>query len=475
MAETYTKPFESVQDAVILFEQRIDQTKNSIGSNKEEKEGEYLKDFTNCWLQLEAKEDDKGLAVFDFDGSQMSPEELLTWLKMYKSETDKYKEKFRRAQELFFEFEKGDESRIDALKQPEMMKRTIIEEKETELDLSMRTPEIKEVIFSSQRLPIDTDFFWSKKQLEFLTSQFDKMEDLEKELLKNVIIAEYLHIELKQSKDAQAVSSKSASRATEELDFVKSEAEMLKLICSARGNCIIELEEEGKRMKEELKISSEKMNGIDSQIEMFVNEIHRMQEEIFKSNNRELELQEKVTSLTSELRNSAETNAASNKALDFTGILISMEEYDFLLQKSEMADSIKSIPNEEHEISKLQRELEDKNAEISELTYRFEEALKRAEMAERAKSAVEEQLRVWREQKQLRRAVSEALKEYAAKNPEASRQHKKPWLHKRAFSIKPETHSIPSIPKRTVSMHDGRQSSSAPLGKFLKIKLRSSS
>lgn len=406
MAEIYTKPFDSVQDAITLFEGRIEK-KNNTSSNKDEKEGEYSKDFTNCRLLLEAKEQEKELALFEFDASRESPEELVNWIKLYKAETDKYKEKFRKAQELFFEFEKGDHSfRSSSNLRPQF---PAADEYRSDSQMQGETMNSISIVgemrqdLSSQLPPIVAESLQSQKP-------FDITEDLENEFLKELIVSEYLHFELKQSKEAQAISSKCALSIVKELNLIKSEAEKMKLMSSDRANYIDVIEKENKRMTEELEISAEKMSGMNSQNKALVSKIQRMQEEMSISSKREKELEAKL--------------------------------HELLIEKSEMADS-------------LIAELEDKNAEISELSRKLEEVSWRAEMAGKAKFAIEGQLRMWREQKRLRRAASEALKEYAAKNPEATRPHKKP---QKLTVSKPEPHCVASaLTKRSVSLHDERQ------------------
>ncbi|KAK8933437.1 hypothetical protein KSP39_PZI015254 [Platanthera zijinensis] len=434
MAEIYRKPFDSVQDAIILFEERIDKSKNNTNntsSNKDEKEGEYSKDFTNFRLQLEAKEREKELAFSEFAASHENPDEMVNWIKLYKAETSKYKEKFRKVQELFFEFEKGGYSfqSLSNLKQ----QFSAADEYTSDAQIQGETTNTVSIVNKRRQDPVPP------MEAKSLQSQkpFDIMEDLESQFLKEVIVSEYLHMELKQSKEAHVISSKSALSIVNELDLVKSEAEKMKLINSDRAIYIDVIEEERKRMTEELKFSAKKMSGMNSQNEVLVNKIQRMQEEMSRSSERELEM---------------ETNV-----------------HKFLIEKSEMASVLKS---EGYKVDRLSAELEDKNAEISELKHRLEEASRRAEMAEKAKFAVEDQLRMWREQKRLRRAASEALKEYVAKNPEATRQHKKPL--NRTFS-KPELHCVPSaLPTRSVSVRDGRQSEYVPLAKFLRIKFKPS-
>ncbi|KAI0516603.1 hypothetical protein KFK09_009280 [Dendrobium nobile] len=540
MAEMYTKTFESVQAAITLFEQKIDPKICSTSSSKEER-GEFFKDLTDDNLLLH----EKSLAFFEFDASSKNPEELLALLKLYKAERDNYKEKFRKSQALFLEYEKGnhffhsysnleaDESRTATQRKAEMMKTELNLEEGNSQKLWMHNSEIKKVFLLSQVSNIDAkkdspafctpnaENFLSHIQLEVLRRHLDEMEDMENELLKQIIISEYLHMELKQSKEAQTIFSKAVLSATNELDLVKSENERMKQVNSENEYYILQIEEEGERMKEELDISAVKIKAINSQIEMLVGEIQRMQQEMSKSKNKDLEFQSNAAILTSELHNSsaakdsearsmssqarlnqaiqnlaAEAEEANtevrrlaeyskvdteneegryNKKSAFndadagsngfcTGITISMEEYEFLIQKSEMEDNRKCEPTDDSELNKLKIELEDKNGEISELRCKLEETERRAELAEKAKVAVESQLRNWREQRQLRRAASDAVKEYCATKNEANKQHEKPLLSKLAC-INPESH-----PRRSVSRHDGRKSRYVPLGKLLKIK-----
>ncbi|KAK9278658.1 hypothetical protein L1049_028231 [Liquidambar formosana] len=102
-------------------------------------------------------------------------------------------------------------------------------------------------------------------------------------------------------------------------------------------------------------------------------------------------------------------------------ITISMKEYESLIRKAEKADQVPISPigdssqlttsESKSELEILKRELELAMVKIGEFRTRTEQALSRAELAERAKAAVEDQLRKWREQQQKRRAAWEALRE----------------------------------------------------------------
>ncbi|KAI3825634.1 hypothetical protein L1987_07153 [Smallanthus sonchifolius] len=84
-------------------------------------------------------------------------------------------------------------------------------------------------------------------------------------------------------------------------------------------------------------------------------------------------------------------------------ITISLEEYEILVKKSEEA----KVDPEENE--NLTKDIESAMMRVSEFRARAEHATTRAEMAEQAKAALEEQIKERKEQKQRRRAALAAL------------------------------------------------------------------
>ena len=68
-----------------------------------------------------------------------------------------------------------------------------------------------------------------------------------------------------------------------------------------------------------------------------------------------------------------------------------------------------STPENKHELETLKKELEIATAKIGEFKNRAEQVVSRAELAEKAKVAIEEQLRKWIEQKQRRNLLRETL------------------------------------------------------------------
>ncbi|XVF09012.1 hypothetical protein REPUB_Repub07fG0053700 [Reevesia pubescens] len=106
-------------------------------------------------------------------------------------------------------------------------------------------------------------------------------------------------------------------------------------------------------------------------------------------------------------------------------ITISIEEYNSLFKKAEKADQVlnsvaedsKQLATEsenKNEAELLKKELEAAMVKIGLFRNRAEQAATRAESAEKAKATLEDQLMMWQEQKQRRKAALAALREESA-------------------------------------------------------------
>ena len=120
-----------------------------------------------------------------------------------------------------------------------------------------------------------------------------------------------------------------------------------------------------------------------------------------------------------ELSQTDESDEAA-KARKDDHITISLIEYESLISKAKKADQSPVLLSENpsklptsnnRDETEVLKELEFATGRIAELRTRAEQAVCRAEMAEKAKAALEEQLRQWREQRQKRRAALAALHE----------------------------------------------------------------
>ncbi|CAL9031360.1 unnamed protein product [Prunus brigantina] len=120
-----------------------------------------------------------------------------------------------------------------------------------------------------------------------------------------------------------------------------------------------------------------------------------------------------------ELNAEAEERTDENEAQ----ITISLKEYESLIKKAEQADQIPlpleegcsqlslSTMEEESELECLKKELEAAMEKVAQFRNRAEQAATRADLAEKAKAGLEDQIRIWRQVKQKRRAALAALTE----------------------------------------------------------------
>ncbi|KAH0975759.1 hypothetical protein GBA52_017658 [Prunus armeniaca] len=126
-----------------------------------------------------------------------------------------------------------------------------------------------------------------------------------------------------------------------------------------------------------------------------------------------------VVSRIDELNTEAEERTDKNEAQ----VTISLKEYESLIKKAEQADQIPlpleegfsqlslSTMEEESELECLKKELEAAMEKVAQFRNRAEQAATRADLAEKAKAGLENQIRIWRQVKQKRRAALAALTE----------------------------------------------------------------
>lgn len=139
----------------------------------------------------------------------------------------------------------------------------------------------------------------------------------------------------------------------------------------------------------------------------------------------------------------SKTETEEGKDYNDTHVAISLKEYESLIKKAEKVDQISASKiadsdqftasdPEKHEMEILKKELESANAKITEFRNRAEQAVSRAEMAEKAKAGLEDRLRKRNEHKQKRKAALAALREVSAPRGYDSTHP--------TYSISPSTH-----------------------------------
>ncbi|KAG1342008.1 WEB family protein [Cocos nucifera] len=318
----------------------------------------------------------------------------------------------------------------------------------------------------------------SHEQVEVMKRRLDMMEDLENELLEKIILTDYLELELRQAKELVA------SDAMRDLSQFRSEMEMIDRENSENADYVTFMEAEMKRMEEELQSARDNVNNLNCQVEILMSDMQNLKDDLSKSSRRDLELQVEIATLKSELHKSRskiaaaeageararsaqaglylaveqlalEAKAAKNETERlkvelknaeaemvvnhdaskisqgrdsvtcsngfYSGITISTEDYEALIQKAKKVDSPLKDESQllgyenKGEVDILKEELEASNATINDLRSSLEEAIRRSELAEKAKAAVEDQLRKWRVEQKQRRSASEVLAEQSTR------------------------------------------------------------
>lgn len=177
----------------------------------------------------------------------------------------------------------------------------------------------------------------------------------------------------------------------------------------------------------------------------------------------EMEMDDKVDYAT-------ETKRGKSDIIDgYGGMTILTKESNSLTQETGKAMGIADSPRSSgfertSEADMLNEELEAATSRINDLRSNLEEATRRAELAEKAKAAIEDQLRKWRAEQTQRRAAADALTKQRPKKDSNNgrRSTCTPSLHKSVL----RHHAEGSPPD-----FDGTPFNYVPLAKVLNMKL----
>uniref|UniRef100_A0A2N9ED74 WEB family protein n=1 Tax=Fagus sylvatica TaxID=28930 RepID=A0A2N9ED74_FAGSY len=373
------------------------------------------------------------------------------------------------------EFAVAIDSNLKATKRAELMEIAANMEKEKTEELLKHISDLSEAIDKSKLAAIQ-----AQDQLEDIRKQIEMMQELENQLMAKSIVIDTLHLELKQAKELLMSSEKSASDIINNLNQLQLDLEEE----VGRLNCVIEtLTGEMQKVKAEMDEIRGRETGAQIEIALLKAELHKGKSKIAaaeaaeeraksaksglylavrklaveaqeaKEENQRLKGADKVAEETenSTLVNSQSVNSLQDveasqidelkiedeeKTEKDDGLItISMKEYESLITKSEKADHIHvslredssqlNTPEDKKELETLKKELDAATAKIGEFRNRAEQAVSRAELAEKAKAAIEEKLRKWQEQKQRRKAALAALREESARK-EFDPQYDKP-------------------------------------------------
>ncbi|CAM0871887.1 unnamed protein product [Alopecurus aequalis] len=233
MAEIDTRPLESVQAALNLFEQRSDHSRFSSPDRIEQEVDVLAKELATCRLQLEVKENENKQANLRLEALN----------KAMQKQSEKYDDRIAELETdvvLITSRQSQTASECDALRdeldamkranayvlgEVESMETRRILERESARDGLMRVLELNEAVLESavaaMRAEEERSVFFQEVTLELFSSgrnaeavrrQKEAMESMEGELLAKTVEVDCLRSELKNLKDLYYVSSEMASK-----------------------------------------------------------------------------------------------------------------------------------------------------------------------------------------------------------------------------------------------------------------------
>ncbi|XP_022988505.1 putative WEB family protein At4g17210 [Cucurbita maxima] len=287
-----------------------------------------------------------------------------------------------------------------------------LEEMSQQIEIEMERNQLKEVKFANEEIEKFKDEIETlKNQLEKTKLEMDEMR--EREANAEVEIA-LLKSEIHKGRSKVAAAEAAEAKA--------------KSVTSGLYPAVQDLAAESVEVKENIKLKQEPLKAYEE------TENSILAKPLVESNSSSME--EDLNPEVNERRNESTT------------MTITLEEYQSSIKDIDSASELSADKISHHigsectdELEKLKKELEAASIRIGEFRSRAEQAATRAEMAEKAKDAVEDQLRKWREHKQRRKAALAAMKEVSAP------------------------------PKFKPPMHEGSSTTYQPLGKVLNLKL----
>ncbi|KAF2311282.1 hypothetical protein GH714_021491 [Hevea brasiliensis] len=305
----------------------------------------------------------------------------------------------------------------------------------------------------------------AQKHVEDMKTQLEIMQELENQLRAKSVFIDSLQVELNQANELLSSSDKVVSDVINDLNQLKVDLKGKEKENSDQAIYIGELETEMNQLKLELKKTNDEITRLNCDVEMLTDELEKVKTEMQEIKERENDEQIELALLKAELHKArsklaaaeaAETrlgNVKSGLYLAVQQLAIEAEEVkkenERLKQGADMAAESADLglghenssqaeeviqANESGAEAGRRRGENDHNITISleqyesliskaekvnpsgketqiEFRTRTEQAITRAEAAEKAKLAVEGQLRKWREQKQRRKAALAALRE----------------------------------------------------------------
>ncbi|KAJ6875265.1 hypothetical protein NC652_034865 [Populus alba x Populus x berolinensis] len=412
---------------------------------------------------MAAKDSASSQLLLEQDHFQKSSEEISILLKKSEVERDVYCEDCREARTRIHELEAKVKEMTDELletrKIREKLTHVLSELKATEEEILRMETQLATAREVNLKALAEAELMATAANME--KKRFEELVKHVVELNEAILVLKLASIEAEKEK-CMVLSDKDA-RLESAMEMATQAQEQLKadLIVKERDNSdqtfyFGALETELNQLKEELKNENEEASHLSRSVEILMDELQEVKTKMYEIKEREKEAQIEVAVLKSELHKgrselsaaeartgsvkfglylavqqlAVEAEAAERKNQRLKGlykrrnendgdIKISLEEYEFLIRKAEKAgeflrreSSNMSITSEnKYETQLLKKELEIAIVKNRELRTRLEQAVTRAEAAEKATTILEDQQKRRQEQKQRIKAAIVGLRE----------------------------------------------------------------
>ncbi|XP_055827907.1 uncharacterized protein LOC129896107 [Solanum dulcamara] len=335
--------------------------------------------------------------------------------------------------------------RTEKLKTDELL-RNVSKLNETVLHLRMTATEAEEstALLHEREAELELEAANAKEEVVFMRHQLGMMQDLENELLEKFALIDSMKAELQELNELRASSEVVPSDAgASEVKRLNEALELQERKNWDQSGYISLLESELRQLKGELNKANEEAAHADADFGTISTELEQIKKEMTETREKESEAHVEIAFLKSELHKERSKVAAAevsdsvakseksalhlalqqlaleleeakneNRRLNETAKAseesqneASEEEYEQLIKHKEQ------VHEEQNEIQVLKKELKTAMVKISELRTRAEQAISRAEAAEKGKSALENQIKRWKEHKERKKAALAALKE----------------------------------------------------------------
>ncbi|KAK4735557.1 hypothetical protein R3W88_009818 [Solanum pinnatisectum] len=351
------------------------------------------------------------------------------------------------------------DAKLEALTQVEVMENALSIEKLKTDELSRNVSKLNEIVVHlrmtateaeesaalllEREAELELEATNAKEEVVFMRHQLEMMQDLENELLDKFALIDSMKAELQELKELRTSSEEVPSDAgASEMKKLNEALELQERKNWDQSGYISLLESELRQLKGELNKANEEATRANADFGTINIELEQIKKEMIETREKESEAQVEIAFLKSELHKGKSKIAASEvtdsiaksekSALHLSLQQLALEAEEAKNENRRLKEACKAseegkgeakaymtiskeeydqVHDEPNEIQVLKKELKTSTVKINELRTRAEQAISRAEAAEKGKSALENQIKRWKEHKERKKAALAALRE----------------------------------------------------------------